>query len=114
ISQITKTTSNGKGNGHLVEEQLVPLMKNSKEKLLDTATLKSDFIDADLDKLDKRELLRILSEVRNGNFSVRMPIDQVGVTGKICDTLNDIISMNEKMMHEFTRAGNTIGKQGKL
>src|SRR6185295_15975116 len=39
---------------------------------------------------------------------------QVGMSGKICDTLNEIISMNEEMMREFTKAGNTIGKQGKL
>jgi len=65
------------------------------------------------DLLDNRELLRILTEVKNGNFSVRMPIDQVGVSGKICDTLNEIISI-KKLMHELTRAGNTIGKQGKL
>jgi len=64
--------------------------------------------------LDNKELLRILTEVRNGNFNVRMPIDEVGVKGKICDTLNEIISLNEEMMREFTRAGNTIGKQGKL
>jgi len=53
-------------------------------------------------------------QVRNGNFSVRMPIDETGVKGKICDTLNEIISLNEEMMREFTKAGNTIGKQGKL
>ncbi|HEX9513262.1 MAG TPA: HAMP domain-containing protein [Puia sp.] len=64
--------------------------------------------------LDDKELLRILMEVRNGNFSVRMPIDEIGVKGKICDTLNEIISLNEAMMREFTKAGNTIGKQGKL
>ncbi|THU40529.1 response regulator [Niastella caeni] len=64
--------------------------------------------------LDSRELLHVLTQVKNGNFSVRMPIDQVGISGKICDTLNEIISLNEKMMMEFTRAGNTIGKQGKL
>ena len=63
---------------------------------------------------DDEELLRVLTEVKNGNFTVRMPIDQVGISGKICDTLNEIISLNEKMMQEFTRAGNTIGKQGKL
>src|SRR5215469_4247988 len=66
------------------------------------------------DSLDERELLRVLTEVRNGNFSVRMPIDNLGLPGKICDMLNEIISMNERMMVEFTRAGNTIGKQGKL
>src|ERR1700741_3677310 len=66
------------------------------------------------DVLDHRELLHVLTQVKNGNFSVRMPIDQVGLSGKICDTLNDIIELNEKMMKEFTRAGNSIGKQGKL
>jgi HAMP domain-containing protein/signal transduction histidine kinase/CheY-like chemotaxis protein len=71
---------------------------------------------ADPDKsfLNDEELLRVLTEVKNGNFTVRMPINQVGINGKICDILNDIISLNEKMMQEFTRAGNTIGKQGKL
>src|SRR5712672_889736 len=64
--------------------------------------------------LDSKELLRILTEVKNGNFSVRMPIDEVGISGKICDTLNEIIDMNEKMMTVITKAGNTIGKQGKL
>jgi len=66
------------------------------------------------DHLDEQELLRVLTEVKNGNFDVRMPINQVGLSGKICDTLNDIISLNEKMTTEFTKAGNTIGKQGKL
>ncbi len=64
--------------------------------------------------MDDKELLRILIQVRNGNFAVRMPIDEVGVKGKICDTLNEIISLNEEMMRQFTKAGNTIGKQGKL
>src|SRR5262245_40486187 len=47
--------------------------------------------------LDQRLLLKVLMEVKNGNFNVRMPFDQVGLTGKICDTLNEIISLNEKM-----------------
>jgi HAMP domain-containing protein/signal transduction histidine kinase/CheY-like chemotaxis protein len=63
---------------------------------------------------DSRELLRVLSAVKNGDFTVRMPLDQVGISGKISDTLNEIISLNEKMMNEFLKAGNTIGKQGKL
>ncbi|MEJ7588555.1 MAG: HAMP domain-containing protein [Ferruginibacter sp.] len=71
-------------------------------------------VSAQNDELDTRDLLQVLTDVKNGNFSVRMPIDQVGLSGKICDTLNEIISLNEKMMLEFTRAGNTIGKQGKL
>src|ERR1700722_16800929 len=64
--------------------------------------------------LDDKELLRILLQVRNGNFTVRVPIGEGGLKGRIYDTLNEIISLNEEMMREFTKAGNTIGKQGKL
>ncbi|MES2776027.1 MAG: HAMP domain-containing protein [Bacteroidota bacterium] len=66
------------------------------------------------ESMDHRELFKVLTEVKNGNFNVRMPIDLTGLDGKICDTLNEIISLNERMMQEFTKAGNTIGKQGKL
>ena len=68
----------------------------------------------ELDFDESRELLTVLTEVKNGNFGVRVPIDKSGIHGKIYDTLNQIIDLNEEMMLEFTRAGNTIGKQGKL
>ncbi|MDQ2658446.1 MAG: hypothetical protein M3Y60_13570, partial [Bacteroidota bacterium] len=55
--------------------------------------------------MDNRELLRVLTEVKNGNFSVRMPFDHVGLSGKVCDTVNEIISLNERMIQEFTKAG---------
>jgi HAMP domain-containing protein/signal transduction histidine kinase/CheY-like chemotaxis protein len=61
-----------------------------------------------------RSLLNVLTEVKNGNFDVRMPADQIGMSGKICDTLNEIIFLNQKMTQEFTKAGNTIGRQGIL
>ncbi len=63
---------------------------------------------------NSQELLKTLIEVKNGNFAVRMPIDQFGMYGKICDILNEIIDLNDKMMQGFIIAGNTIGKQGKL
>src|SRR5690606_23100225 len=66
------------------------------------------------DKLDERELLQVLSEVRNGNFSVRMPIDKTGLGGKICDILNDIIFLNESLVEELQQARMTIGKKGHL
>jgi HAMP domain-containing protein/signal transduction histidine kinase/CheY-like chemotaxis protein len=66
------------------------------------------------DQLNYRELLRVLSDVKNGNFTVRMPVDQVGISGKICDTLNEIITLNEILMNELTQASKTTGKQGNL
>jgi HAMP domain-containing protein/signal transduction histidine kinase/CheY-like chemotaxis protein len=66
------------------------------------------------DEITDHELFSTLLKVRNGNFSVRLPADQIGIKGKICDSLNEIIEMNEKMVVEFEKVGNSIGKQGKL
>jgi HAMP domain-containing protein/signal transduction histidine kinase/CheY-like chemotaxis protein len=65
-------------------------------------------------ELTDSEFYDILLKVRNGNFSVRLPADQVGIKGKIYDTINEIIELNEKMEFEFEQVGNSIGKQGKL
>jgi methyl-accepting chemotaxis protein len=65
-------------------------------------------------ELDSRDLLHILTEVKEGNFSVRLPEDKIGISGKICDTMNHIISLNEMLMEELTQAKNTIGKKGHL
>src|SRR6267378_3864486 len=66
------------------------------------------------DEFDFKGLLHVLKDVQNGNFTVRLPVDEIGIRGKVFDTLNEIISLNEVMMKEFARAGDTIGKQGKL
>src|SRR5580765_2423783 len=95
-------SKNGKANSKIV-----------KSRSLANLTLEKNGHGHPNEILDK-ELLKVLTEVKNGNFKVRMPIDNMGLSGKICDTLNDIISLNEKLITEFTRAGSTIGKQGKL
>ncbi|RFM25800.1 response regulator [Deminuibacter soli] len=69
---------------------------------------------AEADYIDSNTLLHVLIEIKNGNFKARMPKEETGIYGKISDTLNEIIELNEKMMHEFTQAGKTIGRQGKL
>ncbi|HEY8936489.1 MAG TPA: HAMP domain-containing protein [Cyclobacteriaceae bacterium] len=108
IKVAAKRPSNGKA---------VPLSEQNvkkNKKALSNNTRSSKQLKAVPDSFDHAELLRVLTEVKNGNFAVRLPLDEVGINGKIFDTLNDIISLNQKMMLEFTRAGNTIGKEGKL
>ncbi|MFN6571636.1 HAMP domain-containing protein [Dendronalium sp. ChiSLP03b] len=68
----------------------------------------------DSDNLDLKQLLRTLTAVKQGNFSARMPVDQVGMAGKIADTLNHIIEQNEQMAAEIQRIGNVVGKEGKI
>jgi len=67
-----------------------------------------------VEQLADSEFFSTLLKVRNGDFSVRMPVDQIGLKGKIYDTLNEIIELNEKMVVEFEKVGYSIGKQGKL
>ncbi|MTH16536.1 HAMP domain-containing protein [Flavobacterium sp. LC2016-01] len=64
--------------------------------------------------LSDAEFLKILLKVKNGNFSQRFPTDQDGTKRAICDTLNEIIDLNERMVFEFQKVGKSIGKQGKL
>ncbi|XGW00390.1 MAG: HAMP domain-containing protein [Leptolyngbya sp. BL-A-14] len=69
---------------------------------------------ANTDNLDPKQLLNILTEIKRGNFSVRMAVDQTGIAGKIADTLNDIIDMNERLTSELEHIGTVVGKEGKI
>jgi len=61
-----------------------------------------------------RILLRTLTSLKKGDFSVRMPVEFTGTQGKIADTLNDIAEQNERMCAEIARISNVVGKEGKL
>src|SRR6202521_3480775 len=63
--------------------------------------------------LDKREFLKVLTSFRRGDFSVRVPVEQDGIDGRIAETLNEIIELNEKMAREFGRISNAVGKEGR-
>ncbi len=64
--------------------------------------------------LDGRLLLQTLVAFKKGDFSVRMPVTETGLAGKIADTLNDILQYNENMAREFARVGVVVGKEGKI
>src|SRR5579871_2161065 len=67
-----------------------------------------------LETFDTSVLLKTLIAFRDGDFSVRLPVDQVGIAGKIADTLNDIFKLNERMGGEFERISRAVGKEGKI
>ena len=64
--------------------------------------------------LDTSILLNTLIAFRDGDFSVRLPVDRTGIEGKICDTLNDILKLNGRMASEFARIASAVGKEGKI
>src|SRR5262245_33598594 len=60
-----------------------------------------------------RSLLHALQAARVGDFSVRLPRDQVGLAGKIADAFNEIVAANERMAQELEQVGEIVGRQGK-
>jgi HAMP domain-containing protein/signal transduction histidine kinase/DNA-binding response OmpR family regulator len=64
--------------------------------------------------LDNAQLLNTLIALRRGDFSVRLPATWTGVPGKIADTLNDVIALNEKLAEELERLSTAVGKQGRI
>ena len=72
-------------------------LKNGKRSTL-VKSFKEKIIQENITglSLDANELLTILTEVKNGNFDVKMPIHNIGISGKVCDTLNEIISINKR------------------
>ena len=69
---------------------------------------------ADAATLDLDELLTVLTAVRRGDFSVRMRPTRTGVAGKVADTLNAIVELNQETAREFERVGLAVGKEGRI
>ena len=59
-------------------------------------------------------ILQTLVNVRNGDFSVRLPVVWDGLTGRIAETFNEIVSANQQMALELKRLGQSLGKEGKI
>jgi HAMP domain-containing protein/CheY-like chemotaxis protein/signal transduction histidine kinase len=52
--------------------------------------------------------------VKDGDFSVRLPVWWTGLAGKIADNFNEIVTANEQMASELKRVGLSVGKKGKI
>jgi HAMP domain-containing protein/CheY-like chemotaxis protein len=66
------------------------------------------------DELDAKLLLATLMALKKGDFTARMPSDLTGISGKIADTLNDIIETKEKMVQAVTEVSRVVGREGRL
>src|SRR5215470_10782328 len=61
-----------------------------------------------------KALLEALFLLRDGDFSVRLPNDLVGIDGKIADVFNHIAAVSERRAREIARVSRAVGKEGKL
>jgi HAMP domain-containing protein/CheY-like chemotaxis protein/GAF domain-containing protein len=58
-------------------------------------------------------ILECLQTMKEGDFSVRLPVAWTGLPGKIADNFNEIVTANEQMARELKRVGLAVGKEGK-
>ena len=66
------------------------------------------------DALDRRGLLSALRAFKKGDFSVRLPVDQIGIDGEIAQVFNEVVEVNEKVADEFARIRDEVGKEGQI
>src|SRR5215467_2165008 len=64
--------------------------------------------------LDANHVLATLIAFQKGDFSVRLPMNQVGLAGKVADVLNDIFELNQNMARELERVSTAVGKEGRI
>jgi len=66
------------------------------------------------DTFDERQLLAALVALKRGDFSARLPTEWTGVAGKIADTLNDVLDLNERLAKEVERVSRVVGREGRI
>src|SRR5947199_309191 len=64
--------------------------------------------------VDLPRFLSALKAVRQGDFSVRLPDHWTDVAGKVADTFNEVVEMNQRLASELERLRLAIGRHGKI
>ncbi|MDD5094466.1 MAG: HAMP domain-containing protein, partial [Dehalococcoidia bacterium] len=59
-------------------------------------------------------VLDTLKAMKDGDFSVRLPIATNGVMAEIAEAFNDVVSLNERITKEIIRVGKIVGEEGQI
>src|SRR5207253_8212948 len=58
--------------------------------------------------VDERKLLEVLTALRKGNFNPRLPVKWTGMAGKVADTVNDVMELNQRLAKELERLSRMV------
>ncbi len=61
-----------------------------------------------------QQVLSAIMSFRDGDFSVRLPIEWIGIEGRIAEAFNETIAQEDRIAREMTRLSTTVGKEGRL
>ncbi len=120
LTESPKKNGNGNGNGHgRSSDGRATVGRSRVAEVLDGQPSITEILAvgkrADGSSgLDKTMLLTALTGLRKGDFSMRLPVDLEGMDGKLADTINDVIELNQRMAEEMERLARVVGKEGKI
>ena len=60
-----------------------------------------------------QQLLAAMTSVRDGDFSVQMPTHFEGISGKLADAFNEIVSHNRRLANDLARVAQKVGGEGR-
>src|SRR5207244_1152438 len=60
------------------------------------------------------QLLAALRAVRRGDFGVRLPVGQDGISTDIASAFNDIVDANQRAVRELRRIQRAVGRAGRI
>src|SRR5215207_6883604 len=63
---------------------------------------------------DMREILRALTALKKGDFSVRLPVHWLSTSGKVADVFNEVAELMEDSTADLNRINRVVGKEGKI
>src|SRR3979490_3503004 len=66
------------------------------------------------DSIDSSVALHVLTAVKRGDLSGRMPSTWTGSAGKVASALNDVIESNQRLEREIRRLSKRVGKEGQV
>src|SRR5438270_5808957 len=66
------------------------------------------------ESVDPRVTLDVLTAVKRGDFSARMPTSWGGNAGRVAATLNEIIESNQRLERELAQLSKRIGREGQV
>jgi HAMP domain-containing protein len=64
--------------------------------------------------LDQEQLLRVLSAMKDGDFTMRLPADQEGTAREIAETVNTLMERLGAFKSEMIRISHEVGVEGKF
>src|SRR5215203_4848005 len=85
-----------------------------RARAAEAAKARSSLADCAFTGPEARLLLEALTSLKQGDPKVRLPLEWTGIQGKLAETFNEVVDLNERITAELARLRNKVGREGKI